>query len=72
MVQEITLDGKKRMALIFEQNEDLEDLEIYRKGLLDLVEYASMMIDEDEDLEFEGAGWGIRFAVKLARMLEKE
>lgn len=72
MVQEISLIGGKCLAMTFDNKESIEQVELYRKGLLDLAGYAAMMIEQNPNIEPEGVGWGIMYAIKIARMLEGE
>jgi len=72
MVKEISLTGGKCLAMTFDNNESIEQAELYRKGLLDLAGYAAMMIEQNPNIEPEGVGWGIMYAIKIARMLESD
>ena len=72
MIKEISLTGGKCLAMTFDNNESIEQVELYRKGLLDLAGYAASMLDEKSYNEPNGVGWGIKYAITLARMLEEK
>ena len=69
MIQEIELNGEKRLAMVFDNKETLEEVELYRCSLLDLACYAAAMAEENPNIDF--TGHGVSHAIKIARMMEK-
>ena len=70
MIQEIEMNGEKRLALVFDGAVTRELVELYRQGLLDLASYAAFMAEENPNID--AALHGISYAVKVARMMEGE
>lgn len=68
MIQEIEQNGEKRLALVFDDGTNKDEIELYRVGLLDLASYAAFMATENQNIE--PSLHGISYAVKVARMME--
>lgn len=70
MVREININESKRIAMLFDNNETAEEIELYRRGLLNLASYAASMAEENPNVD--NPGHAISYAIRLARMLEKD
>lgn len=68
MIQEIELNGEKRLAIVLDGRETREQVEFYRQGLLDLASYAAFMAEENPNID--APLHGISYAVKVARRME--
>ena len=68
MIQEIDLNGEKRLAIVLDGRETREQVDFYRQGLLDLASYAAFMAEENPNID--APLHGISYAIKAARMLE--
>ena len=66
MIQEIELKEEKRLAMVLDRKTTLEDVELYKQGLLDLAAYAATQMEENPDIEPAGVGWGIMYAINVA------
>lgn len=44
MVREININESKRIAMLFDNNETAEEIELYRRGLLNLASYAASTV----------------------------
>lgn len=70
MIQEIEMNGEKRLAIVFDGAATRERVELYRQGLLDLASYAAFMAEENPNID--AALYGISYAIKVARMMESK
>lgn len=68
MIQDIEIKGKKCLAVVLDDGVDREEMEFYRRGLLDLACYAAAMAEENPNID--APLLGISYAIKVARMME--
>lgn len=68
MIQGIEINGEKRLAMVFDGRVTREQIELYRRGLLDLSRYAAFMAEENPNIDF--TGYGVSYAIEVASMME--